>query len=125
MNDPDFYLASSEGYEGDDMWKPRRGWRITRMPTPGRDDFLLARIDPPVIGQEYGLGSHNIDLVLLATRHKGASLFPITEWPVFVHVACPLINNVESRDNLQNEEFQNIAWAELYRTEDDARRKLR
>jgi len=121
MKAPDFYLASTEGY---DMDVPRRGWRVKRMSTPERDDLLLARIDPPLPGQEYGLGANYIDLVLLATRHKGTSLFPITEWPAFVHVARPLVNDVESRNSLLDSELQNIAWAELYRTEEDARLKV-
>jgi len=73
--------------------------------------------------QEYGSDAQNIDIVLLATRHKGASLFPITQWPVSVHVLHSLINNLEDRDSLQKGEFRNIAWAELYKTEGDARKK--
>jgi hypothetical protein len=125
MDAPDFYLASSDVRVGDDMEKPRLVWRIKRMSTPRRDDLLLARISPPIVGQEYGLGTRDIDVVVMATRHKGVSLFPITEWPVYVHVARPLIDNIASCDDIQDDDFQNIAWAELYRTEGDAWRKLR
>jgi hypothetical protein len=60
--------------------------------------------------------------VILATRHAGASLFPIRRWPVFVHVIRPLVP-VEGRDALHDDEMESIAWAEVYRTEDAARRK--
>lgn len=117
---PDFYLASSEGY---DMAEPRRCWIIKRLTTDQRNDLLLVRIDPPLIGQKYGLGGRDVDQVLMAARHQGASVFPVKEWPVFVHVARPLIENPQDRESLQDGEFESIAWAELYRSEQDARAK--
>lgn len=88
-----------------------------------RDDLLLVKISPPVIAERHGSRVHNVDTVLLATRHKGGSLFPIIEWPVSVHVIRPLIDDVERRDKLESGEFENIAWAEVYKSEDDAQRK--
>jgi hypothetical protein len=108
MTDPDFYLASAEGYH--ELEEPRRGWRIKRVRTANRDDLLLIRIDPPLIGQRYGLGDRDIDYVLVAPRASGQSLFPINNWPVFVHIARPLIDNPELRDNLHDDEFKSIAW---------------
>jgi hypothetical protein len=119
MTKPDFYLASSEGYG---MEEPRRGFAIRRVAGDHRDDFLLARIEPPVIGQPFGMGSRDIDHVILATRHAGDSLFPIQHWPVFVHVARPLVP-IETRDMLHDDEMEPIAWAEIYETESAARAK--
>lgn len=121
MSDPDFYLASSEGY---DLESPRRAWRVKRLSTEGRDDLLLLKVDPPLPGQKYGRGNDDVDMVLVATRHRGSSLFPINEWPIFVHVARPLVEHPELRDHLGSDEFESIAWAELYRTESDARSKV-
>lgn len=120
MSEPDFYLASTEGYG---MEEPRRCWRVKRLATSQRDDLLLARIEPPLIGQHYGLGGRDIELVLLAPRHKGASLFPVDRWPIYVHVARPLVADPEAREYLEPTDMEEVAWAELYRTEDDARRK--
>ncbi len=120
MRGPDFYLASTEGYE---LEEPRRCWRVRRLTTANRDDLLLVKIDPPLLGQKYGLQGRDIDLVIVATRHQGSSLFPITEWPVYVHVARLLDNDSEVPDKLREGQFQSIAWAELYRTEEDARLK--
>lgn len=120
MKDPDFYLASSEGY---DLEEPRRCWGIKRLSTTDRDDLLLVKIDPPLIGQTFGLGDRDIDRVLLLSRHVGHTLFPVTEWPTFVHVARLLIENPEARDNVLPGEFESVAWAEIYKTEEDARRK--
>ena len=120
MKDPDFYLASTDYYN---LESPRRVWRLKRLSGVGRDDLLLVRIDPPIIDQGYGSDAQSVNTVLLATRHEGASLFPVAQWPVFVHVLRPTIGNVEDRDSLQKGEFRNIAWAELYKTEEDARKK--
>jgi len=121
MADPDFYLASTEGYG---LEEPRRCWRIKRLATQGRDHLLLVRIDPPLIGQKYGMGGRDIDLVLVATRHRGASLFSVDAWPAYVHVARPLVDDPERRDRLEANELTSIGWGELYRTEEDARAKV-
>jgi hypothetical protein len=117
---PDFYLSSTEGY---DMESVRRSWRIKRMATANRDDLLLIEIDPPLIGQKYGLGDRDVKIVVIAPRHEGTSLFPIKEWPLSVHVARLLIDNPKDRNVLSDHDFESIGWAELYRTEDDARLK--
>jgi hypothetical protein len=93
------------------------------MSIPGRDDLLAIKIAPPVIVERSGSRVRTIDIVLLAARHVGGSLFPIVEWPVSVYVLRPLINDIENRDKLVEGEFENIAWAEVYKSEDDARRK--
>jgi hypothetical protein len=121
MKDPDFYLASSDSYN---LAISRRVWGVKRMSIPKRNDVLLARIDPPISNREHGGNYSNIDLVLLVTRHKGTSLFPVSEWPLSVYVVRPLVN-VEDRDSLNLDEFENIAWAALYRTEQDVQRQSR
>lgn len=106
------------------MEKPRCCWRIKRLASGQRDDLLLVRIEPPLLGQKYGLGGRDIELVLLAPRHKGDSLFPISQWPVDVHVARSLVEDPEALENIDPKDMKVIAWAELYRTESDARMKV-
>jgi hypothetical protein len=119
MKDPDFYLASTDSYT---LENPRGVWQLKRMSGLGRDDLLLVKIDPPMI-DGFGSDAESIDTVVLATRHQGGSLFPITRWPVSVYVLRLTIDNVEDCDSLQKGEFRNIAWAELYQSEQDALRK--
>jgi hypothetical protein len=88
-----------------------------------RDDLLLVQVEPPLIGQYYGLGDQDIDALIVATRHKGDSLFPIDRWPVFVHVARLLINKSGVIDQIRDNQYESIAWAELYPTEEAARMK--
>lgn len=89
---------------------------------PG-DDLLLVKVAPLIAGEWHGSQPQSFDTVLLATRHMGTSLFPIIKWPVAVQVVRPLIEEVEQRDKLLAGEFENIAWAEVYKSEDDARQK--
>lgn len=121
MHAPDFYLASSDSYKLKEM---RRCWRVRRMAIASRNDLLLVRIDPPLLGQQYGLGARDIELVLIQTRHESCTLFPISEWPVYVSVARPLIDHPELCDSLQENQVESIAWAELYRTEKEAHLKV-
>jgi hypothetical protein len=120
MNEPDFYLASPDYYN---VEKPRRVWCVKRMSIPNRDDLLLVKVDPPIVG-EASIGK-SINYVLLAARHKGASLFPISKWPTSVHVLRPLINDFADRSSLSDGEFESIAWAEVYPSEEQARRNCR
>lgn len=120
MENTDLFLASSEGYGLDE---PRQCMRVQRMHSDTRDDLLLVRLSPPIIGQPYGLGDRDIDMVLVASRHKDCSLFPIVDWPAYVHVARPLIENPDSKKYIRDNEFEVIAWAELYPTEAAAKEK--
>ena len=115
---PDFYLSSTDTYG---LETPRRVRRIKRIAIGKRDDALLAEIDPPIAASTSK--ESNTSIVILATRHTGCSLFPLSKLPLSVHVAKPLVENVQSRDHLELTEVRTIAWAELYKTEQDAVRK--
>src|SRR5262249_59946606 len=78
----DFFLVSSEGYR----WgEPRRCSLIRRLRDERRSDLMLVRIDPPIFGQEFGLGAQDVNVLILAPRLEGYSLFPISNWPCPVH----------------------------------------
>jgi hypothetical protein len=118
MASPDFYLSSSDTY-GLEIARRVRG--IKRISIGQRDDALLAEIDSPIAA--WTSKESNTSIVILATKYKGCSLFPVSGWPLSVHVAKPLVENVQGRDHLELTEVRTIAWAELYETEQDARRK--
>jgi len=113
---PDFYLASTEGYN---LNQPRRCWRIRRLATQHRDDLLLIRAEPPVLSDSE---EETSDEVIITTRHEGASLFPITQWPVYVYVAVPKTPIADS-ERIDAEGLRTVAWAELYPTWAAAERK--
>ena len=116
----EFYLASAEGYE---MESPRRCKVVKRLRGEERLDYLLISIDPPLPGQAFGLGARDLDQVVVATRHRGESLFPIKRWPVFVHVARLLVP-YQGQNVVRDDEIESFAWAELYPTEEAARTKV-
>ena len=105
------------------MDSPRRCKAIKRLRGENRDDYLLISIDPPLNGQTFGLGENDLDQVFVATPHRGQSLFPIKQWPVFVHVALLLVP-YEGQDVVRNNELDAFAWAELHETEQAARDKV-
>ncbi len=84
---------------------------------------MWIRIDPPITGQAYGLGGRDVDKVVIATRHVGSSLFPIRDRPVFIHVALPLVEDLERHETIEDNELREIGWAELYRTRKAAEKK--
>lgn len=111
----DFYLRLNEG-EGE----PRACWFKRRLRDTGRDDWMLVAIEPPVIGQPYGLGGEDIYHLLLATRHQGQSLFPVSEWPAHVYAVRLLNNSIPDGQEFDPAQTQLIEWGRLHRTYEDA-----
>ena len=112
---PDFFLASSEGYG---LEQPRACYRVQRV--GGRrpaDDYLIVDVEPPVDSR----GSVSLSRVVLATRHDGETLFPISEWPIAVHVA-KIVTDSTGREELSPTDLKSVGWAELYPTLLDAER---
>lgn len=108
-----FYLASSEGYG---MEEPRRGFTIRRLRGDHRDDYLLARIDPPMIGQSFG---RQRDLDDTPCRSVAVS---------YPELASLRPRGAASRTDrgtrrLHDDELVSIAGAEIYQTEEAARAK--
>ena len=115
-----FYLASTEGCN---LERPRRCLPIKRLRGEDRDDYLLVSLDPPLYVEASDVGGMELDQVIIATRHRGESLFLVTGWPVYVHVARLLVP-FRGQDAVQNGEMESLAWAELYQTETAAREKM-
>lgn len=93
---------------------------MRRVSYGSRDDFLVIKVEPPLIGQKYGLGGKDIDVLVVAPRHQGVTLFPIRNWPVAVYVLRPLVDPSLLRGNVPREWLKLIAWAELCPTRESA-----
>jgi len=119
---PDFYMSANEY---DALEKPRKCYAIRRFSGKRRDNYLLIRIDPPIAPGEVEGFDSEISEVIVATRHQGATLFPISEWPVYVHVALPVVPGRHYRTVVSTQigDIAAEAWARLYPTEEDARNK--
>lgn len=119
---PDFFLASREGYG---LEKPRACYQIRRLKGRSRDDYLLIRIVPDLVGQPYGLGDRDISSLVVAPRHVGVSLSPVSSWPVFVHVARLLIPEGQIGEQIADSDIEEIGWAELHPDLESALRSQR
>lgn len=82
-------------------------------------ECALVRLDPAVIGQPWG-AIGDIEYFVLANRFKGEWLFPISDFPCFVHIARILANGVPESDLVDPSDLESVAWGELYRTRYDA-----
>jgi len=113
MNDaaPDFYMSSSEDHRLNQL---RSCYRVKRFHVDRRDDYLLIRISPSLGGSSFGVPEAPINELVIASRHKGISLFSISKWPVAVYVLRVLIENPSERNMLSDEELTLIGWAEIY-----------
>jgi hypothetical protein len=115
---PDFFLSAAG--ENEDIASPRACWQKNRLKDSMRDDHLLVEIEPPVIGQKYGLGSEDITTLILSARYDGFSLFPVREWPCHVYVARILDAAVVRTLVFTRTQVEIIAWGMIFRTLDEA-----
>jgi hypothetical protein len=110
------YLSSLESY----LFEPVRAClfvRLLRFDT-GKP-CALVRLSPAVPGASLGT-TGDLDTFVLATRHEGATIEPIDEFPCFVHIGRPLIVLDDGIDVITAAQVEVLAWGELYRTADDA-----
>ncbi len=114
--DPDFYLASKEGY-GLDV--PRVCRRTASLKTEKGKDLVVAEIDPPLI-----YNNLEVTEVIFGARHAGYSVLSPGQWPVYVHVAIWKDPNTRAQvmqsGLLAAGGLEVIAWGELYATKGDA-----
>ena len=108
---PDFYLTSSEGYGLEEV---RKCYKERRLLNDHPDGYMLCEVEPPIVGQPYGLGSQDIHRIVIASRHAGYSLFAINEWPAYVHVARLIHNLSDDKLVVAEKDIESIGWAEIY-----------
>lgn len=119
---PDFYLASTETYN---RFEPRQCYIEKVITIDGREGkSLLARIEPKLIGQPYGMGGEDINHLIVTPRFEGQTLYPINEWPAYVYVSRivdeKLYNSIVSNERISSNDLQIILWGELYKEADEA-----
>ena len=114
---PNFYLISGER---SDPVMPTACWAEARLRDSFRDDYMLVLISPSIAGQKYGLGSLDIECLILATRLTGTTLYPISEWPSHVYVMRIVNQSVLQRLSFGKDDVEMISWATLHKTADDA-----
>jgi len=111
-----FYISSTDYYEFEE---PRKIIKYEKHVLNGLH-CLIAWIDPPVLGQNYGWGERNIDKVILVPRFEEDALQQLKDFPIEVHVFVPAdLSNPEQVRPWK--EMKNIGWVRLYKRFQDAR----
>jgi hypothetical protein len=116
--EPDFFLSAKDETTAD-LANVRSCRSVRRLSDSIRDDYMLIEVEPPVIGQKYGLGAKDISHLIISTRHSGSSLFPINEWPCDVYIARILDDSVIEQSSFKKEQVELIGWGIIYQTHDE------
>jgi hypothetical protein len=112
------FLTSAE-HRGE--WsRVRRGSIMGKITDGEGRNYLWVRVDPPVIGQAYGLGNRDIADLLLLPHYEGTSLFPISEFPLPVYIFRSLDEGIFKGVPASSNNLQLAAWGEIYDRREDA-----
>ena len=112
---PDFFLSVGREVTGD-LATPRACWTRGRLRDQVRDDHMLVEIEPPLIGQTYGLGGREISSLIISSRYEGTTLFPVKEWPCHVYVARILDEGILKTLTFTRDQVEVIAWGMIFPT---------
>ena len=112
-----FFLSGAG--ESEELAEPRECWEISRWRGGARDDYMLISIEPP-LKRPHGIGYEDIYKVIVATRFKGRTLYPITGWPCDVFVMTHADSLGPSETEIRPEKIRIVAWAMLFPTLEEA-----
>jgi hypothetical protein len=110
LADPDCYLTSTE----DVTWsQPRAAWRrgVVAGPDPARALLVLA-IDPPAVGQPFGLGGDDVRQIVVTPVDPQDSVDPL-RLPVDVHILLPRTPWTPAVERYASGELRNVARGRL------------
>ena len=107
-----YYMSS---FDYSDYEKVRKCTFIRKMAFDTGNECVWVKLKPAVSGDPCGVVGEVEDFVL-ASRHDGHYLFPISSFPCFIHVLRPMRDDVMEKDVVSAKDFESVAWAELYRT---------
>jgi len=107
----DFYLVSTELRE---PYEPRACHIIKRLCSELRDDLALVEVSPPLPFYIYDSAEDLIRLII-AARHEGTSLFPVSEWPLAVYICCFKEQGNLDQGVIRSEDLTILDWGEIRR----------
>lgn len=112
----DFYLGSSDSYG--EWARPRDCWIVAHTQMEDGRVSVLVNVEPPVIGQPFGLGGKDLRSLVLAARWKGTAFeqgfYPM---PVLIY---RITKPVAGHEVVPNSHINLEAWGEVYPTREDA-----
>jgi hypothetical protein len=81
---------------------------------------MLVEIDPVLIDQSNELEGRGISQLIISTRFKGYTLYPLTAWPSHVYIARILDETILRTLSFTKKQIELIAWGMLFRTLEEA-----
>ncbi|MCG8322559.1 MAG: hypothetical protein MI921_23875 [Cytophagales bacterium] len=110
-----YYLSSLDSYQFTEI----RELEVLReiVIEPKSKEAWLVKVNPSVIGQNFGLGGEDINYLILTPRHKGENMHPLPKFPCFVHIARILSNHLPpvTETTMRSKELETIGWGEIYK----------
>ncbi|HOW80661.1 MAG TPA: hypothetical protein PK406_14545 [Verrucomicrobiota bacterium] len=106
--------------EFSELAAPRACFVKGRLHNSTRNDYALVEIEPPLSGQGFGILGQDIICLLLSTKIKGETLFPIQQWPSPVYVARILDESILETLSFKANQVEVIAWGFVYPSFEEA-----
>jgi len=106
---PDFYLVSTELRE---PYDPRACHIVRRLRSELRDDLALVEVVPPLPHHVYDT-KEELRWLVLASRHQGASVFSVSEWPVSVYICRLKGKDKPESDVVTSDDLTILDWGEV------------
>ena len=95
-----------------DPYTPRECRIIRRLRSELRDDLALVEIEPSLPASVYAT-TEDLGQVILAARHEGTSLFPVTEWPLPVYICALRSRTPPEEDTINSADLTILDWGEV------------
>ena len=107
-----FFLTSNES----ELFKTpiRKCTILKRLNLGERDDLALIRAEPPYRYIDQNQCFVEIEEFILASRHKGYSIFDIKKWPMDVYISMLKNPLNEAQTDIHNEDIEILAWGEIH-----------
>jgi hypothetical protein len=113
-----FFLTAAGEYHP--LTSPRECSEIRRLRDTIRDDYMLVRIEPSF--RDERSSPMDIDRLVISTRLKPHSLYPITDWPCHVYVMRIVDDHLLEASSFTETQEEMIAWGTLFKTLAEAQR---
>ena len=103
------YLATTELR---DPYTPRECHVIRRLRSELRDDLALVELETPLPASVYDT-PEDLGQVILAARHQGSTLFPVTHWPLPVYICVLKVETTSEDDVISSANLSILDWGEV------------
>lgn len=96
-----------------DLAAPRKCSLVERMRDSAGQEGWLVEVTPPFIGQHFGLGPTDIDMVILLPKSVGVELADVARGRVSVYVCRSLYDGTADFRVLAHDRVELMLWGEL------------